>query len=182
MEAYNKPSRTNEILTETLRHGAISSNGAGREDLIKNFNEALITKCWEVFCQYIAKNYQMGKGTYIPKFGAFTFANIEFSLEGTTNQYERDVKPRSPVFLCSSDFVEFLNPGIYTPQGIIQYTQKQNNNISMIKINYSELAMAVNISKVEYFTIIENILKYIGEKIHRVMIIFLFFFNLLGRI
>lgn len=165
----NKPSRTNEILSETLKHGANAFNGTGRDSVIKNFSETLINKCWEVFCGYVVKNYQMGKGTYIPKFGAFTFANIEFSLEGTTNQLERDVKPRRPLFLVSSDFVEFLKQGIYTQKGVIQYTQKQNNNISLIKINYAELAISVNISKVEYVTILDNIIKYIGEKIHRVI-------------
>jgi len=163
-----KHNNTNQILSDTFKQGANAFNGTGREDLIKNFSENLINKCWEVFSQYILKNYQMGKGTYIPKFGVFTFANIEYSLEGTTNQFERDLKPRKPVFLSSSDFVEFLKPGIFTPKGVVQYTQKQNNNIPLIKINFTELAMAVNISKVEYFTIIENIIKYIGDKIHKV--------------
>ena len=162
-------SNTNQILSDTFKQGANAFNGTGREDLIKNFSENLINKCWEVFCQYITKNYQMGKGTYIPKFGVFTFGNIEFSLEGVNNQFERDLKPRKPVFLSSSDFVEFLKPGIWTQKGVVQYTQKQNNNISLIKINYTELAMAVNISKVEYFTIIENIIKYLGDKIHKVL-------------
>jgi len=166
----NKASKTNEILSETLRQGGNAYNHIGREHLIKNFDEIIINKCWEVFSQYISKNYQMGKGTYIPKFGSFTFTNIEYSLEGTTNQFDRDIKSRKPVFLASSDFVEFLRPGIYTTQGVIRYTQKQNNSISLIKVNYTELAMAVNISKVEYFTIIENIIKYMGEKINKVIV------------
>ena len=163
-----KNSKTNNILSETFKQGALASNGTGREDIIKNFSESHISKCWEVLSQYIFKNYQMGKGTYIPKFGAFTFTNVEYSLEGTTNQFERDIKPRKPVFLCSTDFVEFLKPGIFTSKGIVQYTQKQNNSIALIKVNYTELALAVSISKVEYFTIIENILKYIGDKIQKV--------------
>lgn len=170
MDNFKKTNKTNEILSETLKQGACAFNGTTREDLIKNFSEVLINKCWEVFCQYISKNYQMGKGTYIPKFGAFTFANIEYSLEGTTNQFERDIKPRRPVFLVSTEFVEFLKQGVYTPKGVIQYTQRQNNNISLIKINFTELAIAVNISKVEYFTIIDNILKYIANKIQKVSI------------
>jgi hypothetical protein len=88
-------------------------------------------------------------------------------LEGTSNQFERDIKPRRPLFLVSSDYVEFLKQGVYSQKGILQYTQKQNNNISLIKINFAELALAVNISKVEYFTILDNILKFIAEKIKK---------------
>ena len=83
------------------------------------------------------------------------FFNQDFLQEEHKNNYK-------------THFVEFLKPGIFTPKGVVQYTQKQNNNIPLIKINFTELAMAVNISKVEYFTIIENIIKYIGDKIHKV--------------
>jgi len=160
-------STTNQIFKASMNR-LNSAFGVGREELISNFSESLINKCWDVLSTFISKNYQMGKGTYIPKFGTFTFANIELSLEGTTNQLQRDTKPRGPVFIVSSDFVEFLKPGMNTAKGVIQYTQRQNNNIALLKINYTELAIAVNITKVEYFTIIENILKYIGDKIRKV--------------
>ena len=42
----------------------------------------------------------------IKVFGTFILSRIKYGLEGTTNQFERDIKRRRPVFLVSKGFVE----------------------------------------------------------------------------
>jgi hypothetical protein len=165
METFKK-SMTNTIFDKTFRQG--SASNISRKDILKNYSNDIIDSCWEGFCKFIAQNYQTGRGTIIPKFGTFTFNHVEVNLEGTTNQYVRDLKARRPVFLVSSDFVESLNPGIYSNGGLIYYTQKMNNNIAHVKINYAEIAFSLNIKKEDCFVIIDNLLKHIAESIIRV--------------
>ena len=47
------------------------------------------------------------------------------------------------------------------------YTQKINNNISIVKVNYAILSYGINISKEEYVTIVTSIIKNIGDEIRR---------------
>ena len=47
------------------------------------------------------------------------------------------------------------------------YTQKINNNISIVKVNYAILSYDVNNSKEEYVNIITAIIKNIGDEIRR---------------
>jgi hypothetical protein len=139
-----------------------------REDILNNYSEEVISKCWDAFSKFIAKNYQAGRGTYIPSFGVFTFNNVEVSLEGTTNQFVRDIKSRRPVFIVSSDFVESLKPGMYNSNnGIVYYNQKKNNNISHVKLNYAELSYSLSMNKTEYCTILNNLIKFIGDSIRK---------------
>lgn len=159
--------KQNQIYAETIRKIA-HSQPVNREDIIRNLNEESITRCWEVFCGFISKNYQLGKGTVIPSFGSFTFTNAEVNLEGTTNQFTRDKKQRKPVFIVSSDFVETLKSGIATEKGVIHYQQKLNNSISHVKINYAELSISANMNKAEFVTIIDHLLRFIGENIRNV--------------
>ena len=51
--------------------------------------------------------------------------------------------------------------------GLMYYTQKINNNISIVKVNYAILSYGVNISKEEYVNIITAIIKSIGDEIRR---------------
>ena len=155
---------TNKIFNQGLRL-LNSSQPIKRADILNSFSEDLISKAWEVFSKFIAKNYLSGKGTSIPKFGVFTFSANEVNLEGTTNQFQRDLKARKPVFIVSSDFVEKLKPGQSTPNGMVYYNQKQNNNMNHVKINYAELAFSLNLKKEDYFTIIDNYIKFIGDSI-----------------
>ena len=155
---------TNNIFNQGLRL-LNSSQPIKRADILNSFSEDLISKAWEVFSKFIAKNYLSGKGTSIPKFGVFTFSANEVNLEGTTNQFQRDLKARKPVFIVSSDFVEKLKPGQSTPNGMVYYNQKQNNNMNHVKINYAELAFSLNLKKEDYFTIIDNYIKFIGDSI-----------------
>ena len=114
--------------------------GVSYFEILSNYPEEMIDSCWNNLSLLILENYQSGKGTIIKGFGTFTFTNIEYSLEGTTNQYDRDLKKRNPVFIVSQEFVEYLKPGIYTNKnGLIYYTQKKNNSVSIVKDNYAKI-------------------------------------------
>lgn len=161
--------KSNVSMTQSIYGQSMKRiNSAGvihRAEILKSYSPELINKVWEVFSKQILKNYQFGKGTFIPKFGIFTFNNIEVNLEGTTNQFDRDNKPRRPVFVVSSDFVERLKPGMYTNTGLVYYTQKKNNSVGHVKVNFSEIAFSLNITKEECVTILDNLIKFIGEAI-----------------
>jgi hypothetical protein len=99
--------------------------GVSYADILSNYPEEMINACWDNLSRSILENYQSGKGTMIKGFGTFTFTNVEYSLEGTNNQYYRDIKRRKPVFIVSTEFVEYLKPGMYTKKGgLLYYTQK----------------------------------------------------------
>lgn len=135
-------------------------------NVLGNFNSESIVKCWELLCNQILRNYQSGKGTYIPKFGNFTFQSPQYSLEGTTNQVLRDKKTRNLVFIVSNDFVQSIRPGIISEKGsITHYEQRQNNGTNSVKINTSEIALSLNIGKAECSTILDNLIKFLGDKI-----------------
>jgi len=165
METEIKGSITNKAYSKSMMR--IHSAGIiNREDILNNFSTDSIINCWEIFCKYLMKNYKNGKGTIVPKFGLFTFNYAEVCLEGTTNESIRDLKPRKPIFIVSKDFVEKLRAGIYIPNtGIIYYNQKQNNCISVVKINYAELALPLKMKKEEVQTILDNLIKFIGDSI-----------------
>ncbi|MBR3632603.1 MAG: DUF4496 domain-containing protein, partial [Elusimicrobiaceae bacterium] len=138
------------------------------KDILSCYPQDLIDKCWENLSRYIVENYQSGKGTFIKGFGNFTFSNIEYSLEGTTNEYERDIKRRRPVFIVSKEFIDYLKPGIYTEKsGLLYYTQPLNNNIPTVKINYSKISYGTNLSKDECSNIISSMIKTLGDQIRR---------------
>ena len=149
---YNM-SQTARLTNSINKTGLNSFNkwgGISFVDILKNYPEDLIERVWSTLSNFIIENYQMGKGTNIKGFGTFTFSSIEYSLEGTTNQFERDIKRRRPVFLVSKEFVDYLKPGIYNDKsGLMYYTQKINNNISIVKVNYAILSYDVNNSKEE---------------------------------
>lgn len=177
-------------VTNKLYNNGLKSFNSGlpikRLDILKNFSEEKLVEAWEVFCKYIAKNFQSGKGTNIPKFGVFTFTATEVNLEGTTNQFQRDNKARKPVFIVSTDFLDKLKPGQSTPSGMIYYNQKQNSSLNHVKINYAEIAYSLNMKKEDCHTLLDTYIKFIGDSINNVnfilfikqmiKIIFLFFF------
>jgi len=165
---------TNKIFNQGLKL-LNSAVPVKRLDILKNFSEETVTKSWEIFSKYISKNYHSGKGTSIPKFGVFTFTANEVNLEGTTNQFERDHKARKPVFVVSNDFVEKLKPGQTTPNGMVYYNQKQNNNMNHVKINYAEMAYSLNMKKEDCFTLIDNYIKFIGDSIVAVINFYILF-------
>ena len=137
-------------------------------EILSNYPNNVIDKCWQNLSRSIIENYHAGKGTFIKGFGTFTFTNVEYDLEGTTNQYDRDIKPRIPLFLVSNEFIDYLKPGIFTEKsGLIYYTQKLNNKVPIIKVNYAKISYGANISKEECFTIISSTIKFMGDQIRR---------------
>ena len=142
--------------------------GVSYADILSNYPEEMINACWDNLSRSILENYQSGKGTMIKGFGTFTFTNVEYSLEGTNNQYYRDIKRRKPVFIVSTEFVEYLKPGMYTKKGgLLYYTQKINNSVPIVKVNYSKISYGINISKEECYTIISTTFKLMGDQIRR---------------
>ena len=174
---YNKehltlPQTSTARLTNSVNRTAYNSfnkwGGLTFEDILSNYPKETIDKCWKIFAQSIIENYQKGKGTFIKNFGTFTFTNVEYNLEGTTNEYSRDIKRRRPVFIVSNEYIDYIKPGIYTEKsGVIYYTQKINKNVNIVKLNFAKLSFGGNISKEEISTIIYAIIKNMSDKIRR---------------
>ena len=142
--------------------------GISLKDIISNYPLDIINKCWENLSRLIIENYQSGKGTFIKGLGTFTFTNVEYSLEGTTNEYDRDIKRRRPVFIVSNEFIDYLKPGIYTKKGgLLYYIHPLNNNIPTCKVNYAKISYGANISKEECVNIISSVIKKMGDEIRR---------------
>ena len=146
---------------------ALISGEMSRENILKSFNQTIINRAWDALCRNVAQNYESGRGTIIKGFGVFTYVSSEVNLEGTTNQFSRDKKGKKPVFIVSKEFNEYLKPGQYNPNSghLIYYTQKQNNSLSHVRLNYAEIAYSLGIKKEECSMIIQNILLYIDNSI-----------------
>ena len=69
-----------------------------RNSFLSNYSQEIIDACWESLSINIIQNYQRGKGTSIKNFGIFSFKGPDINLEGTTNEYIRDKKPKEPNF------------------------------------------------------------------------------------
>ena len=169
-EEYNmsKTAKLTNSMNSTYLKSFNQWGGVSYADILSNYPEEMINACWNNLSRFILENYQAGKGTMIKGFGTFTFTNVEYSLEGTTNQYNRDIKKRKPVFIVSNEFVEYLKPGMYTKKGgLLYYTQKVNNSVSIVKVNYAKISYGINISKEECYTIISTTFKFMGDQIRR---------------
>ena len=139
--------------------------GITLSDILSNYPESIINICWDNLSRSIIENYLSGKGTFVKGLGTFTFSGIEYSLEGVTNQYERDIKRRKPVFIVSPEFDENLKPGIYNAKNnLIYYTQKVTDNVPIVKVNYSKISYGANISKEECFNILSTIFKLMNNQ------------------
>ena len=142
--------------------------GMSYNDILSTYPQHLIDKAWNYLAREVIENYQMGKGTFIKGFGTFTYTDVEFSLEGTTNQYSRDIKRRRPVFIVSNEFIDYLKPAIFTNVGgLIPYNQKIYSNVNIVKINFSSLSYGINVSKEEFYTILNTLIKKIADDIRR---------------
>ena len=73
------------------------------------------------------------------------------NLEGTTNQYVRDKKPKNPVFIVSKEYIRGFAAGEYTRQnGIRYYTQKESKDINKYlhqKEDYAEFDLSEYLSQ-----------------------------------
>ena len=173
-ESYRYPQEYQNSKTSKLTNSKYSTylkdfnkwGGVSYSYILSNYPEEMVNACWDNLSRFILENYQSGKGTMIKGFGTFTFTNVEYSLEGTTNQYDRDIKRRKPVFIVSTEFVEYLKPGMYNKTGgLLYYTQKINNSVSIVKVNYAKISYGLNISKEECYTIISTTFKLMGDHI-----------------
>ena len=136
--------------------------------MISNYTQETIDACWEALSTNIIQNYQKGKGTYIKNFGTFTYKAEEVNLEGTTNQYIRDKKPKIPVFVVSKEYNRNFAAGEYTRQnGIRYFTQKESRDISIVKLNFAQIAYSISMSKDEAVNLINNLISYMMESIAR---------------
>ena len=137
-----------------------------RENILCKFTQEELDSCWESLCIAIIQNYQRGKGTLIKGFGTFTFKGAELNLEGTTNELARNKKERLPVFLVSKEFNENLKTGEYTKQfGIRYFISKENKNIPISSINYTEIAFSLSMKKEKVIEIIKHLIGYINDSI-----------------
>ena len=162
----------NSILSNkiNLKNFRISNLNKGKpcttEDILQNYSQEIINECWASLCTNIIQNYQRGKGTLIKGFGLFTFKAPEVILQGTTNEYARDFRQREPIFIVSKELNERFCPGEYNRQnGIKYFTQKESKDISIVKINYAEMAYSLSISKDELTNIIKHLFSYINKSI-----------------
>ena len=152
-------STNSQMLTDATLCNEINSKGFSiankgfmfsRNSLLNNYSQEVIDACWESLSINVIQNYQRGKGTSIKDFGIFSFKGPDVNLEGTTNEYIRDKKPREPVFLVSKDFNNEFKIGEYTKQnGIRYYNQKDKKNISIVKLNIAEIAFTLSLPKDE---------------------------------
>ena len=137
-----------------------------RSSVLNNYSQEVIDAIWESLSINVIQNYQRGKGTSIKDFGVFSFKGPGINLEGTTNEYIRDKKPREPVFLVSKDFNNEFKIGEYTRQnGIRYYNQKDKKNIPIVKLNLAEIAFSLSLPKDEVGNILKHYIKHIGELI-----------------
>ena len=154
-----------------INYSTINHNGViHRNDILNSYDQDILKESWIQLCNYIHRNYETGKGTYIKGFGTFTFLDPELSSEGMTNQIERDIeiKLRKPVFIVSKEFTDLVKPGAYNNKdGLIPYNQKIYKSVNIKKINYNEIALALNISRDECYQIIKNIVCDMGEQIKK---------------
>ena len=164
----NSPVINDANLVNSINYRAYSLSNQGliidRSIMISNYTQETIDACWSALAVNILQNYQKGKGTYIKNFGTFTFKPESINLEGTTNQYIRDKKPKDPVFIVSKEYIRDFVPGEYTRQnGIRYYTQKENKDISIVKLNFAQIAYSISMSKDETMNLINNLILYLME-------------------
>ena len=137
-----------------------------RENILAKFTQKELDSCWESLSVNIIQNYQRGKATWIKGFGTFTYKGTEVNLEGVTNEIIKDKKERLPVFLVSKEFNENLKPGEYTKEyGIRYFITKENKNIPIVNLNYSEIAFSLSMPKDKVFLIIKNLIQHINDAI-----------------
>ena len=166
----NDPVIKDANLVNSINSRAYSFSNQGliidRGIMISNYTQETIDACWNALGTNILQNYQKGKGTYIKYFGTFTFKTDSLNLVGTTNQYIRDKRPKIPVFIVSKEHIKDLAAGEYTRQhGIRYYIQKENKDISIVKLNFAQIAYSISLSKDEAMNLINNLILYLMENL-----------------
>ena len=160
----------NAILCNTInKKGLIMANKGkkiNRSVMLSNYTKEIINDCWESLTINVIQNYEKGKGTNIKGFGTFTYKRECVNLEGTTNEYFRDKRESQPVFILSREFNKCCLPGEFTQLNAIRYYKpKENKNIPIMPLNYSEIAFRLSMSKDEVENIISNLIKNISDSV-----------------
>ena len=160
-------SQSKDDLYSTIQnHNSTEILPLNSEKILEKFPQEELDACWDVLCINVIQNYQRGKGTFIKGFGTFTFKNPDINLEGTTNEVFRDKKQKYPIFIVSKEFNPNISPGEYNPvAGIRYFTVRENKNINIINVNYSEIAFSLSISRDKVEKIIKCLLLYINESL-----------------
>ena len=136
--------------------------------ILEKYPEEELDACWDALCINVIQNYQRGKGTFIKNFGTFTYKCPEINLEGTTNEVFRDKKQRYPIFIVSKEFNVNLLPGEFNKvSGIRYFTSKENKNINITNLNYSEIAFSLSMTKDKVINIIKCLLLHINDSIEK---------------
>jgi hypothetical protein len=151
--------------------GSTINLGTNREETMNKFKGDIVSLTWEGFSKIIEQNYLQGKGTIVPTFGTFTFISPIVNLKGTTNERDRDIKLRHPVFVMSRSFCEIAKPGIFVNGNMLPFKQTFIDSIPHIKFSFADLTLRLSISKSETENILTNCLKYISESILKVTVI-----------
>lgn len=108
----------------------------------------------------------------MPKLGIFTFTAMNVDLAGSTNPQIRDKQERFPVFIVGKDFVSAvpMKPAISSGMSLDPFEQGDRNKIRpfvqqagsgiipKVKINYTEIAVQVGLSKDECRTAVEALI------------------------
>ena len=156
------------LCNEINNKGLITANkgiSINRNIILSNYTKETIDDCWESLTTNVIQNYQRGKGTYIKGFGTFTYKRV-INFEGITNQYFKDKRQEEPIFIVSKELNRECMPGEYTKLNTIKFfNQKENKNIPILKINYSEIGYRLSMSKDEVENILTHLIKNIGESI-----------------
>ena len=166
----NDPIIKDANLVNSINKRAYSLSNQGliidRGIMISNYTQETIDACWKAVGTNILQNYQKGKGTYIKNFGTFTFKTDSLNLVGTTNQYVRDKRPKYPVFIVSKEHIRGLAAGEYTRQhGIRYYIQKESKDISIVRLNFAQIAYSISLSKDEAMNLINYLILYLMENL-----------------
>ena len=166
----NDPIIKDANLVNSINKRAYSLSNQGliidRGIMISNYTQETIDACWKAVGTNILQNYQKGKGTYIKNLGTFTFKTDSLNLVGTTNQYVRDKRPKYPVFIVSKEHIRGLAAGEYTRQhGIRYYIQKESKDISIVRLNFAQIAYSISLSKDEAMNLINYLILYLMENL-----------------
>ena len=130
-----------------------------RRDIHNSYDQNLLKEFWFQLSNNIIKNYETGKGTSIKGFGVFTFYESESNLEN-------EKKIMKPIFIVSKEFLEFIKPGVFNKNsGFIPFIMEKNDSIVIKKINYNEIAVALNITQDECYQIIKKIINDMREQV-----------------
>ena len=130
-----------------------------RRDIHNSYDQNLLKEFWFQLSNNIIKNYETGKGTSIKGFGVFTFYESESNLEN-------EKKIMKPIFIVSKEFLEFIKPGVFNKNsGFIPFIMEMNDSIIIKKINYNEIAVALNITQDECYQIIRKIINDMREQV-----------------